>query len=80
MVDSSQAQLRWKKSLKSGLNGCVEVAADGDSVLIRDSKDPTGPFLRLTADQWAEFLDRTRRGDFDWLGRTPDVTDVASHP
>ena len=56
-MGSSQTRLLWRKSSASGLNGCVEVATDGDTVLVRDSKDPTGPVLRLTTEQWIRFLD-----------------------
>lgn len=35
---------------------CVEVATVGDAVLVRDSKDPDGPYLTLTATVWREFL------------------------
>jgi hypothetical protein len=60
--DSSQIRLQWRKSTASGLNGCVEVAADGNTVLVRDSKDPTGPVLGLTTEQWTRFLDLTKQG------------------
>ncbi|PWI45336.1 DUF397 domain-containing protein [Streptomyces sp. ICBB 8177] len=49
---------RWVKSTYSGGEGqCVEWApeharATGE-FLVRDSKDPQGPHLTLTADQWA---------------------------
>lgn len=55
----------WRKSSCSGNNGgeCVEVAGllNGE-VAVRDSKDPEGPAVALTADAWAEFTDRTKRG------------------
>ncbi|TYK49379.1 DUF397 domain-containing protein [Actinomadura decatromicini] len=40
----------WRKSSRSSNNGgnCVEVARLGDTVAIRDSKDPEGPKLLLT--------------------------------
>ena len=54
----------WRKSSYSGNNGgeCVEVARMmNGTVAIRDSKDPEGPVLALTAEAWAEFTDRARR-------------------
>ena len=47
----------WRKSSRSG-NGsnCVEVAFASDDVATRDSKNPTGPILRFTAESWADFL------------------------
>ncbi|GAA3879783.1 DUF397 domain-containing protein [Saccharothrix violaceirubra] len=46
----------WRTSSYSG-NGeaCVEVAPVDDRVAARDSKNPTGPVLTFTADQWRTF-------------------------
>ncbi|WP_406727517.1 DUF397 domain-containing protein [Streptomyces sp. GD-15H] len=45
-----------KSSYSSGSGECVEVALDVPHVVaVRDSKDPDGPILRLTAATWAEF-------------------------
>jgi hypothetical protein len=63
MVDLSTA--RWRKSSRSGANGCVEVAIVGDGVAVRDSKDPAGPVLLFTAHEWASFLGGVRDGEFD---------------
>ena len=69
---------RWVKSSFSFSNGnCVEVAElPGDTVGIRDSRDPGGPVLRFTRAEWAAFLcDRRRhlhagdRGDLVPLGQ-----------
>jgi hypothetical protein len=49
----------WRKSSYSGGSGgnCVEVAANlPGTVLIRDSKDPSGPTLALTPERWRELL------------------------
>jgi hypothetical protein len=55
--------LRWRKSSYSGLpdNDCVEICFDGPSVLIRDSKNPVGPVLRVSTEVWADFIDAVRR-------------------
>ena len=57
----------WIKSSLSYANGnCVEVAGlPGDSVGIRDSRDPGGPVLRFTRAEWAAFLRGARRGELD---------------
>jgi hypothetical protein len=51
---------QWQKSSRSGAgNACVEITvlADG-SRAIRDSKDPSGPVLRLTLTTWTAFTTR----------------------
>jgi len=50
-------QVGWRTSSYSGNSGnCVEVAPTPDGVLVRDSKDPVGPTLAVTAAQWQAFL------------------------
>jgi Domain of unknown function (DUF397) len=47
---------RWRKSSYSGNGGdCVEVGGAGRGVLVRDTKDRTGPLLRFTPDAWHRF-------------------------
>ena len=48
----------WRKSSYSGTAGnCIEVANLGcDGWGMRDSKDPTGPVLTFTADEWLAFI------------------------
>jgi hypothetical protein len=53
----------WRKSSRSGDNGgaCVEVARNLPGVVaIRDSKDPRGPVLVVSRDEWAAFTARQR--------------------
>jgi len=49
--------MKWRKSSYSGQSGgnCVEVADDDSRILVRDTKDRTGPTLRFTADVWKAF-------------------------
>lgn len=63
MLDLSGA--KWRKSTRSGYNGCVEVAFVDGHVAIRDSKDRQGPVLLFTAAEWRAFLAGTRDGEFD---------------
>jgi hypothetical protein len=69
MMGRRKIRIHWRKSSWSGLNGCVEVAEDRRYFLIRDSQDPGGPHLRLTAEQWSAFRDEMKRGRFDHLER-----------
>ena len=59
---------RWRKSSHSGNNGgnCVEVARNlPGAVAVRDSKDPEGPVLVFTPDQWRAFAAGVRAGELD---------------
>lgn len=54
----------WHKSHASETSGnCVEVAFEGLSVLIRDSRDNQGPVLVVEYGRWLEFVRRVRTGD-----------------
>jgi len=57
----------WRKSSRSGGNNgqCVEVRHHGEAVQVRDSKDPTGPILRFTREEWTAFLGGAKEGEFD---------------
>lgn len=56
----------WRKSSYSGASGtCVEVAElTGGHRAVRDSKDPAGPALTCTPDEWAAFTATVRSGTF----------------
>jgi hypothetical protein len=57
----------WRKSSRSGTeqNACVELAALLGRIAVRDSKDPNGPHLEFTPDDWRAFTHRVRNGDHD---------------
>ncbi|WP_329146125.1 DUF397 domain-containing protein [Streptomyces sp. NBC_01456] len=48
----------WRKSSHSGSEGgnCLEVATCPHAIHVRDSKNPDGPSLTLSATAWAAFL------------------------
>jgi hypothetical protein len=48
----------WRKSTRSSSGNCVEIAVspDTDAVLMRDSKDPTGPILEFDRAVFGEFI------------------------
>jgi Domain of unknown function (DUF397) len=53
----------WRKSSRSGNGGgeCVEVATHQPGIVaVRDSKDPDGPILTISRNEWAGFLTRIR--------------------
>ncbi|SDY15173.1 protein of unknown function [Micromonospora pattaloongensis] len=56
--------MEWRKSSKSNSDGnCVEVAAPGDTtVMVRDSKDKTGPVLAFNTDAWTSFVAAMKSG------------------
>ena len=53
----------WTKSSYSGGSdgNCVEVSDYGNRVLVRDTKDRTGPVLRFTSDVWRKFAIQVKR-------------------
>ena len=54
----------WRKSSYTTSNGgnCVEVAGRESRVLVRDTKDRTGPMLRFAPDSWRRFAERVKAG------------------
>lgn len=60
-MDLTRAE--WRKSSRSGGNGgdCVEVARNFPSIVaVRDSKNPAGPVLVVSKDEWARFITEVR--------------------
>ncbi|MCP3765673.1 DUF397 domain-containing protein [Streptomyces sp. MAR25Y5] len=60
----SPRNMQWRKSSYSGSTGgdCVEVA-DGcptGAVPVRDSKNPVGPILTVSAPAWQTFVNGLR--------------------
>jgi hypothetical protein len=66
MTDLAKAQ--WFKSSFSGGNddNCVEVAFLGPDIAVRDSKDPSGPALIYSIEEWTAFMSGVRDGQFDY--------------
>jgi hypothetical protein len=61
-VDLSAAV--WRKSARSGSNGCVEIAFVDGQVAVRDSKHKDGPVLVFTPREWEAFLGGVTDGQF----------------
>ncbi|KJY33426.1 DUF397 domain-containing protein [Streptomyces sp. NRRL S-495] len=53
------SELVWFKSSYSGAEGgeCVEVAEATSTVLVRDSKDKSGPHLTFSPAAWEAFVE-----------------------
>jgi uncharacterized protein DUF397 len=58
-----QVGARWRTSSYSGNGGgtCVKVGQARPGVLVRDTKDRTGPVLGFTPAAWQKFADRVKR-------------------
>lgn len=54
----------WQRSRFCSDNACVEAAAFDGDILVRDSKNPDGPALRFTREEWSSFLAGVSAGDF----------------
>jgi hypothetical protein len=55
--------LNWRKSSASANTDCVEVAATGRSVLVRDSHATSARMLELDPSQWRALLRHILDGD-----------------
>ena len=55
----------WRKSSRSGGNGCVEVSLDPRAVGVRDSKDLGGPEFFVDAAAWRGFVREVGAGRLD---------------
>ena len=56
----------WRKSSYSGSNGgaCVDVADNLPGIVaVRDSKEPHGPKLRFSREEWRAFTTSIKRGE-----------------
>jgi hypothetical protein len=68
MLASQLHNAAWRKSLRSNGNGgnnCVEVAILATAVAVRDSKNPGGPALIFSPDEWSTFIDGAKDSEFD---------------
>jgi Domain of unknown function (DUF397) len=65
VLDLSRAV--WRKSSRSNGSGgaCVEVAAVGVAIAVRDSKDPDGPKLIFMSGTWEAFTRTVKARRFD---------------
>ena len=60
----SRPTLNWRTSTFSGADGgCVEIASEDGSVLVRDSRQRSGPVLQFSPELWSSFMERLRDDD-----------------
>jgi hypothetical protein len=65
---SKPTDIPWiKASASSGAGQCVEMRRVDGTVDVRDSKNPSGPSLHFTSDEFAAWLDGAKKGEFDHL-------------
>lgn len=58
--------VQWRTSTRTQNGGdCVELATAHGLHLARDSKDPNGPVLAFTGQNWSGFLGGVKSGKFD---------------
>jgi Domain of unknown function (DUF397) len=65
--------MNWRKSSYSGSNSgnCVEVADDGSSVMVRDTKqNGRGPMLTVSPSAWQTFVEKLRNASLASGSRT----------
>ena len=65
-MDTISASPDWRRSTRCSSGACVEVANVGETFVFRDSKDPSGPVLTFTKDEWDAFVAGVRAGDFQF--------------
>ena len=57
MINTGAGPLAWRTSRRSQMdNACVEVACAGNLVLLRDSKNRTGPTITINRPHFTTFL------------------------
>jgi hypothetical protein len=60
--------LTWRTALRCDGGACVQVAATERGILLGSSRQPGGPVLSYTPDEWHKFVMGIKKGDF---GDTP---------
>lgn len=64
-VDLSRAEWRSSAGAGSGSDNSVEVAFVDGAVAVRDSRQPDGPVLVFTPEEWDAFVGGAKDGEFD---------------
>lgn len=64
---SAQTGLDWHISRTCEGGACVKVARRGDTILIGNTNSPEDHLSEFTTDEWRQFLDGAKLGDFDGI-------------
>jgi hypothetical protein len=60
------ANIQWRRPRRCGTEStCVEVAFDGELVLVRNSQAPDGPTAAFDRQEWAEFVAAVKTDEFN---------------
>jgi Domain of unknown function (DUF397) len=60
--------IRWRHSSFCEGGACVEVAAlSGETVGLRDARDPDGPVITIGRDAWRAFVARIKSGAIELI-------------
>jgi hypothetical protein len=63
MTELDLSRITWRTSTRSSGNGqCVEIAALGSQIAVRDSKNPHGPVLTVAPAGWQDFIADVKTG------------------
>jgi predicted secreted Zn-dependent protease len=57
--------LDWRTSSFTSNGNCVEIAAFGESLLVRNSNNRGGPVVQFTSIEWEQFIKGVYAGEFD---------------
>jgi hypothetical protein len=57
----------WRRSTFCASSDCVEIADEGDRILMRDSKDPAQTFLGFDRQVFVKFVADIENGHFNHL-------------
>ena len=68
MTDGSGDKQLWYRDKRCESGQCVEVAVDGDTVLLRSSRNRRATPVALSRDEWREFLAGAKDGIYDAIG------------
>jgi len=54
----------WRTALRCNGGACVRVAATEYGILLGSSRQPGGPVLSYTPEEWHTFVTAIKKGDF----------------